>query len=175
MTHRTDRPHTARRKAPGTPLSWRALCPHFRRSRPVIGRPSFFPCRAAQFCPATPSLCYLTSFPLHRDRGRVTRKPAAASAEAENREGPASLRFFEGIRATASAAFSMRRLLLGKEAGPLAHGYTFLPVADHLGLRCKTLNPTPTRSPGLLASHETRQFSSSRSVLPKPECCERRR
>jgi hypothetical protein len=30
------------------------------------------------------------------------------------------------------------------------------------------------RSLGQLVSPETRQFSSRRSVLPKPECCERR-
>ena len=52
-------------------------------------------------------------------------KPAADAAEAKNRRVARKAAFFEGIRETASAAFSMRRLLLGKEAGPLAHGYTF--------------------------------------------------
>jgi hypothetical protein len=36
--------------------------------------------------------------------------------------------FFEGIRETASAAFSMRRLLLGKGVGSLVRRYTSAPA-----------------------------------------------
>ena len=50
-----------------------------------------------------------------RSSGRIPQKRRLAHRAA----------FFDGIRVTASAAFSVRRLLLGKEAGPLAHGYTF--------------------------------------------------
>jgi hypothetical protein len=44
----------------------------------------------------TPSLCYLTSSPLNRDRSRVTPKPAADAAKAKTEDGPQGC-VFEGF------------------------------------------------------------------------------